>query len=705
MHKYLRHSFSLSLTFAAAVLAAQTPEAAPASSPQTVRLDPVVITASLDKDREDIVPSLGATSYRIDASQISLQSLGENSTFNQVLLRTPSMAEDSFGQVHLRGEHANLQYRIDDVLLPEGIAGFGQELDVPFVRTLSLLTGSLPAQYGYRTAGVVDIHTQSGGSAGNAGSLSLFGGSFDTLRVSAGASGARGGWTGFATASAETNGLGIENPAPGRSAIHDRANQAKAFADVSYLIDPSSRITLLAGASSARFQIPDNPGQAPAFAVGTTDSFDSALLNENQDEASDYAVLAYQKTSAGFSGQVSAFARYSLTHFIPDTIGDLAFNGVSSDVRQDLASDGFEADGKWPAAAAHTVRAGMIVLATNANTATRTAVFPANADGGQAGAVPFVIDDNHHKLGWLYGAYVQDEWKPASGLTVNAGVRADKSAGYLSEGQVSPRLNAVYRLGGAATVHAGYARYFTPPPLELEQTPALAKFAGTSNAPAVPANSPIRSERSDYFDAGLSLQPCRDFSVTFDGYYKKAANQLDEGQFGAALIFAAFNYRVGHVTGAEISANYSHGGFSAYANVAPGRATGREIISGEFQFDPGELAYIAAHDVHLDHDQALTASAGASYARGGTSVFADFLYGSGLRSGFANTGHVPEYHPVNAGIGHEFALGDGRKLTVRLDVTNLFDESYALRDGSGIGVFAPQYAPRRGFYATATWRL
>jgi outer membrane receptor protein involved in Fe transport len=38
-------------------------------------------------------------------------------------------------------------------------------------------------------------------------------------------------------------------------------------------------------------------------------------------------------------------------------------------------------------------------------------------------------------------------------------------------------------------------------------------------------------------------------------------------------------------------------------------------------------------------------------------------------------------------------------ITARFDVTNLFDKSYAIRDGSGVGVAAPQYGPRRAFYA------
>ena len=85
---------------------------------------------------------------------------------------------------------------------------------------------------------------------------------------------------------------------------------------------------------------------------------------------------------------------------------------------------------------------------------------------------------------------------------------------------------------------------------------------------------------------------------------------------------------------------------------------------------------------------------------------ADLLYGSGLRSGFANTGSVPWYSQVNLGISHEFKwFNDLKPTTLRFDVVNLFDTTYVIRDGSGIGVFAPQFGPRRGFFFGISQKL
>jgi len=262
----------------------------------------------------------------------------------------------------------------------------------------------------------------------------------------------------------------------------------------------------------------------------------------------------------------------------------------------------------------------------------------------------------------------------------------------------------VFQATKSTALHAGYARYFTPPPLELVQSQTLNQFAGTSNQPASSQNTAVKPERANYFDAGLTEQFTHSFSMGIDGYYKTSRNLIDEGQFGSALIFTPFNYAKGNQYGAEVTANFALGGFNAYANFGFERGTGTQIVSSQFLFGPDELAFIRNHWVFLDHDQRYTVSAGASYTYKNTTVYADLLYGSGLRSGFANTDELPGYYPLNLGFTHTFQLPQkyGR-LQFRFDVTNLFDQSYQLRNGTGIGVFAPQFGPRRGFFGGVSW--
>jgi outer membrane receptor protein involved in Fe transport len=94
-----------------------------------------------------------------------------------------------------------------------------------------------------------------------------------------------------------------------------------------------------------------------------------------------------------------------------------------------------------------------------------------------------------------------------------------------------------------------------------------------------------------------------------------------------------------------------------------------------------------------------------SYLWYGTRYSADMIYGSGLRTGDANISSEAPYAQFNVGASHEFAMPDNKPVTVRFDVVNLFDTIYQIRSGTGIGVFAPQYGPRRGFFMGVTKKI
>ncbi|MDB6127830.1 MAG: putative TonB-dependent receptor [Verrucomicrobia bacterium] len=412
--------------------------------------------------------------------------------------------------------------------------------------------------------------------------------------------------------------------------------------------------------------------------------------------------------------QLSVFGRDSSAHFQPDPRGDLYFNGVASDVDRQLRSGGFQGDAKFAVNDQHTLRAGAMWVEEFVRADSTTTVFPVDSNGNPTGPA-FPIVDNHNLHGRFAGLYLQDEWKLTPRLTVNYGARFDVfAASFDRESQFSPRLNFIFKVSSSTTLHAGYARYFTPPPVENVSSGTLAKFDGTSNAAPTDDDDPVRAERADYFDAGISQKISSSFQVGLDAYYKRAKNQLDDGLFGQTLILSAFNYAKGKIYGVELTASYVEGGFSSYLNLAHSVAQGQEWTSSQFLFDPTDLAYVQSHQIHLDHDQALSASSGMSYhwngVRGTTGIYLDALYGSGLRtdatapdgSTIPNGGTVPSYYSINIGAEQTFKLSNKRAWKFRLDVVNLTDKSYFLRDGAGVGVGAAQYGMRRGFFGTVS---
>jgi len=156
-----------------------------------------------------------------------------------------------------------------------------------------------------------------------------------------------------------------------------------------------------------------------------------------------------------------------------------------------------------------------------------------------------------------------------------------------------------------------------------------------------------------------------------------------------------------------LSSTYKQGPFSAYGNFSYVQTWAKNIDSVENEFPNNELAYLSANNIQLDHQGRFTGSGGVAYTLlKDTQLYADFLYGNGLRAGFANLEKLPAYVTVNAGVEHIFHLASRplgiRELKVRFDCLNLFDEVYELRNGTGIGIAAPAYGPRRAFYAGIT---
>jgi outer membrane receptor protein involved in Fe transport len=707
------------------------------SSTNVTELGNITVIGKLDKGRNQIIPDLGATAYTISKEQIAAVSQGGNAPFSQIILRAPGVAQDSSanGDLHVRGEHANLQYRINDVLLPEGISGFGLELDSRFVESMQLITGSLPAAYGFRTAGVVDIKTKSGAFE-NGGNAEVYGGSYDTVRPSFEYGGADGKLNYFIDGSYNHNALGIENPTSAHSAIHDVTDQYKTFAYLSYLLDDTSRVSFMGSASYSDFQVPNTlglpVGTSPDGSMpwnfggsGLPANFNSANLNENQNEQNYYGVVTYQKSAGDLNFQISAFGRNSSVHFMPDPVGDLYFNGVSSDVKRDLVSGGLQADASYDLGAKHTIRAGVLLMDESVAADSTTTVFPVDANGNPTGPA-FPIVDNNTVNGQFYGLYLQDEWKMFSKLTINYGARFDVfNSSFDNECQLSPRVNVIFTPTDSTTLHAGYSRYFTPPPVENVSGSTVAKFDNTSNSTGNDQSDPVKAERANYFDVGITQKLAPGLQVGVDGYYKSARSQLDDGLFGQTLILSAFNYAKGEIYGVEFTANYAHGGFSTYANVAVSRAQGENWNSAQFLFGPSgpgsDLAYVQNHWIALDHDQRVSGSFGASYLwnegdHASTRVYVDALYGSGLRADGGGTEDgtpignpipngttVPSYYTVNLGVEQSFKVHAKQTLKARLDVVNVTDNSYELRDGSGVGVNAAQYGARLGFFGSVSY--
>jgi outer membrane receptor protein involved in Fe transport len=666
-------------------------------------LDVKVAAERLEEARISIQPRIGASTYEITNQAIETQPGGPNNTLSQILLQAPGVTQDSTSQggIHVRNEHANLQYRINGVILPEGVSLFTQNggLSPRLARSIDLITGALPAEYGLRTAGIIDVQTKSGAFE-QGGYIGMYGGSFSWLQPSFESTGSFGRFNYFVSGDYLQNDIGI-SPATPNGPIHDHTQQGHGFGYFEYLLDANSKVSAILGNFVGHFEIPNSRTATPLFTANGISDFDPTKIDETQLEQNYYGVLAYLHSMQDLTYQLSTFARYTQITFSPDRNPDIIFNGIAQHLNRSNVAGGLQADASWKVFPDHTLRGGMFFSVERSSVQTTSYVVPVDETGAQTSDVPLRIFDSTGKTGYTTSLYLQDAWRIVPSVTVNAGLRFDDIEAFTSDRQLSPRLSVVWTPTSATTVHVGYARYFTPPPLVFTTTETFSKFDGTSAAVDHSVNDTIKPESAHYFDAGITQEIVKGWKVGLDGYYKIAENLLDDGQFGAPVFVTPFNYQWGYNYGGELTTTYTLGGFSTYGNLAIGQQWGKKINSAQALFSAEDLAYIHQHFINTDHYQLVTISAGLSYLFWNTTrASVDLVAGSGLRRTVVHPNDASEspYQQVNLGLSHRFTLPAIGQMQARFDVINLLDNNYELRNGTGVGVFAKQFGPPRGFF-------
>ena len=657
-----------------------------------------VTAKKLDESRTNLSPKTYGTSYNFQRENIDNLPRGQASSLNEILLRAPGVTQDSYGQIHVRNDHSNIQYRINDVIIPEGITGFGQVLDARFIDSADLLTGAMPAQYGYRTAGVVEIKTKDHVSkenlASGAYSEAIYG-SNRTAGLNQQFSGSKKGLNYFLSGSYLENSRGLESPTGARKSIHNDTKQDKLFGYFSYVLDASKRLNVIVANATNRYQIPNIANQKKSYELDNSPNINSSQLDQNQTESNRFAIVALQGiTKSEIDYQISAFVRHSDLKFRGDNIGDLIFNGTSSNIDKSSLNSGVQADFSKKINDKNILRTGLYFSDTAIRDSQKNLTFLAN-ENEQTSTSPFNINAKSRKNTQLYSLYLQNEYKPIEKLTLNGGARFDGVNSQINAHHFSPRFNAIYQLSDKIKLHSGYSRYFTAPKAELLSNLDIQRFEGTTNQPETFRNEKVKAEKTDYFDVGLKYQASKELNFGVDGYYKNIRDMLDEGQFGQALIYKPFNYDQANIYGLEFSSDYKIKNFTAFANVAYQKAQAKGINSGQYLHEVAEVDYSQKTSLNPDHAQRVTASAGLAYkfTKTKTNLGFDVLYGNGLRRGEANTLKMPSYSQFNI-----FATQKIEKFNLRLSINNILDKKYALRDGTGIGVQASQFAPRRSAY-------
>ena len=675
-----------------------------ATAPLTLK----VITERLNKARNDLAPDIGATAYRFDQAAIQKLPEGQNTNLAQVLQQAPGVSQDAYAQgqeqIHIHGENGGgIQYRINDIFLPEAVTSFGEIFSPRFVHSITLLTGVLPAEIGYRNEGIIDIHTKDGCTDGGPDNdnVEMYGGQRQTVQPSFELGGCKGKFSYYLSGFYEHNSLGLQAPSDSPDPNHDYSDQGQGFGYLSYLINSDTRLSLVTGVAVNSFEIPPEPGLLQQFMLAGVRTYPSSEVKENELEQNYYGILSLQgAVGEKLNYQVAAFSRYYELKYSPDPVGDLIYNGVAAEILHTGFINGVQEDTSYKLGSHNTLRAGFYMSGEAIELDDHAMTFHAK-DGVQTSPIPFSIVDDNNQIAWLLGFYAQDEWHPTEKLTINAGLRWDWMSAFVTQNQWSPRFAIEYALTHSTVLHAGYARYFKVPPFDQVALETVQKFKNTTNAaPVNSGNDKIEAETDDYFDVGVRQRIIEGLNAGVDGFYKFGHDQLDLAQLAGSVVTAPLNYRTSRAWGSDFSLTLERSGLSAYFNFSYAVLQAQKITAGAFLADDAsEIGYIANHWVTLDDDQMFVGSGGASYKLWGNLLTADGIWASGYRRGFANTGELPPILQFNAAVVRNFRMPGIGNVEGRISLINVFDHTYQIRNGSGIGVFSPTYGPRRTLYA------
>jgi outer membrane receptor protein involved in Fe transport len=654
------------------------------------------------------ISETGNSEYTLTRHDIANLPQGENTPINEVLLQMPGVVQDDEAQIHVGGEHEDLQWRVNGVMMPmDSFSGFGQIFNSFFVKSVSLIDGVLPVNYGYRDAGVLDLVTKDGCS-NPGGNVGFYGGQRETVQPSFEYGICEGRFSFYYTGTFLHDNLAFSSATPGPTPYHNITNQGEGFGYFTYQINPSTKLSLLTGVSVNDSQYPNEPGLPPLFSLAGVNPVNYPSTDEKETLDQDYyfGVLALTGViGPDIDYQIAYTGAYSTIQFNADPIGDLIYQGAASNSFHSEFDNSLQTDlsrqldlGKF---GSHNVGTGFYLGEYGVELDDTTLAFPATSTGIQTSNIPVSITQNANNINMLYGVYLQDIWQAYEHLTLTVGVRWDGVTGVVRDNMVSPRINALYNLNKNTSFHAGFARYFQTPDFQTISPRSFQDFQNTTAAVAMGGLTPL-PEEDYYWNAGALHHFGPYLTLEEDAYFRLSHDLIDLGQFGFVPIFVPFNYRHGRIWGSQSSAVFNWQNLSVRTNFTYSVAQGNELATGQFNFEPAEVAYIHDHYIFLDHSAFFTGSGGITYHWNDFLFSMDFLAGSGLRAGFANTEELPENYQFNFGVIKSWHLPKLGEVKTRVVLINAFDKINELRNGTGIGIFEPGYGPRRAVYGGIT---
>jgi hypothetical protein len=668
------------------------------------------------KEKKNLVQISSSGSKKdINKEQIASSPLGDDVSLPKLLSSSsPGIIAGPFGQMFIRGNHANIQYQIDGVQLPESTSGaFGDAFSPRNIDHMEFITGGIPAEYGERMSAVVNIITKSGPEKFE-GDADVSYGSYNTItpQATVGGSNSEGNIHYYTSIKYNQTSRGLDTPQPssfsnqsqgGTDSTHNQSSGDEEFIRVDDVLDNTNKVTITAFNSTKIYQIPNFPGSfspndpSGYFQTGYTDQFGNQntssptfnyvpqYTNDNQTEQNSFLQLVWKKTLSDSSFlQIAPYYKRSALNIGNDLLNDLATAPGGSAPITGAQPDSFllsRVTNNFGIKTDYTIRsddknlwkAGFQYQLSQSTTANMNiwAINTTNTTLTQALANPYNFSgfDN----GQLAAIYVQDSYAMTPKLTWNLGLRLSGTTFQSSQissqdGLIQPRIGVEYLITENTKIHAYYGKLFQPAPFENLRE-AFSTVGGGQPTPY-----DVLAEKDDYYEVGISQQLAQSHTVSLIYYYKNATNMLDDTQLLNTAISQPYNFAQGYANGVELSLSGDiTNNLSDFFNYSYEDARGEGISGGIFAFSTSTLPPNSYQ--FLDHIQLNTANAGLTFRQGQLWTTLQSLYGSGLRTGPNNGVSLPAHLSFDYTLGYKFLSSntwfEGAHIAVDwLNVTN-----------------------------------